>query len=83
MKRRWRKYSKEELEVAVRNSFSWRGVISFLNPENKGYRGSESSIKKKACKMGIDFSHFPGQAWNKGRKYLPKRLAKKKRVFNL
>ncbi len=66
-------YSKEEVEIAVKSSKCWREVIKHLNPDNKGYRGSESNIKKTAIKFGIDFSHFPGSNWSRGKALGPKR----------
>jgi len=65
------KYKKEEIEKAVKESLSWRQVIKKLNP-NANYRGSESNLKKRAIALNIDFSHFPGQSWNKGKKFPPK-----------
>jgi hypothetical protein len=70
--RAYRKYSSSQIEEAVRLSKSWRQVILFLNPESKGYRGSETAIKKAAIKFKIDFSHFPGSRWNLGKKFGPK-----------
>jgi len=67
------KYSKEQIQEAVSNSTAWRGVIDFLNPNNKGHQGSEGHIKKQASKMGIDFSHFKGQGWNIGKTFPPRR----------
>ena len=29
--------------------------------------GSQSHLKKRAIAFGVDFSHFTGRAWNKGR----------------
>ncbi len=70
---RYSSYAKEQVEEAVKNSKSWREVIQYLNPDSKGYRGSESNIKKTAVKFGIDFSHFRGLYFNLGRKFGPKK----------
>jgi hypothetical protein len=64
-------YTKQDIERAVRNSKTWREVISYLNPKSN-YKGSQSHIKNRAIKFGIDFSHFLGSAWNKGKKFPPK-----------
>jgi hypothetical protein len=71
-KKKYNKYTKEQVENAVKNSTSWRGVITCLNPD-ANYRGSESNIKKTAIKFGITFDHFPGSAWNRGRRFGPKK----------
>lgn len=59
------KFSRNEIKKAVTHSKSWRGVLIYLSG-GSNYRGSESHIKKRAIKFGIDFSHFPGRGWNKG-----------------
>ena len=61
-------YAKKDIEHAVKNSKTWREVIAYLNPDSN-YKGSQSHIKNRAIKFGIDFSHFLGSAWNKGRKF--------------
>jgi len=71
--KRYSSYTKEQVEKAVKNSLSWREVIKYLNPDAKGYRGSESNMKKTAVKFGIDFSHFRGLYFNLGKKLGPKR----------
>jgi hypothetical protein len=60
-------YTKNNIAKAVKNSKNWREVINYLRP-NSNYRGSESHIKKCAIKFNIDFSHFPGRGWNKGKR---------------
>jgi len=61
-------YTKEQIEAAIKISKSWSGVMRVLNP-NAVYVGCQSSIKKTAQKMKIDFSHFTGNAWNRGFKF--------------
>lgn len=63
---RVRTYTKQQIEDAVKKSVSWAGVMKILNPSAE-YKGSQSNIKKTAVKMGIEFPHFTGQAWNKGK----------------
>jgi hypothetical protein len=60
-------YTKNNIVDAVKNSKNWREAINYLRP-NSNYRGSESHIKKCAIKFNIDFSHFPGRGWNKGKR---------------
>ena len=69
VKRSYIKYSPEQIKEAVLQSSSWRQVINYLNPNNKGYKGSECHLKKKAQGLGIDFSHFPGQGWRRDKKF--------------
>lgn len=66
------KYTKELLEPLVKGSKCWREVVHKLSPD-LNYRGSESHAKYVAIKYHIDFSHFTGSAWNKGRIFGPKR----------
>lgn len=67
------KYTRNQLEEAIKKSLSWRQVLKNLNPD-ANYRGSESNLKNRAIKEGIDFSHFPGgKVWNKGKIFGPKR----------
>lgn len=60
------KRTKEEYELAVKNSVSIAGVCRLLGivPVGGNYRIVKNSIKE----YGIDTSHFTGSAWNKGKK---------------
>lgn len=60
-----KKYSKEELTTAVKNSISWRQVATKLgmNPDAGGiYHG----IKIAAKDIDLSTDHFLGQSWNRG-----------------
>lgn len=59
-----RRYTKEQLEEAVRNSLSIASVLKHLSIVVAGgnYRTVHTYIKK----WNIDTSHFTGQLWNKG-----------------
>lgn len=59
------KYTKELLIEAINNSESWRNVCRLL--EIKLSTGNQSFIKKKAEKLDIDFSHFKGKSYAKGK----------------
>lgn len=59
------KYNKEILQKLVTESESWRQVT--LKLDRKPSTGSQTYIKKKAIQWNIDFSHFKGQAINKGK----------------
>ena len=64
MASKWSKFSKEELEVFVKESYSLAAVA-----EKVGYGKSSGSANKAIKDMiayyGFDSSHFTGQAWNK------------------
>ncbi|SPF56674.1 HNH endonuclease (fragment) [Candidatus Desulfosporosinus infrequens] len=59
------KYSKEVLEKAVEESFSFSNVLRLLGIKQSG--GSQTHIKKMIIKYEIDYSHFTGQGHNKGK----------------
>ncbi len=63
-----KKYTKEIISVAVINSNSWAGACRFLNTKPRG--GSQSYIAKLAKSFNIDYSHFLGQAHNKGKSWV-------------
>lgn len=62
------------LADAVRVSFSFAEVLRRLGL--KGVGGSHSHYSRRAKEIGLDMSHFTGQAWCKG-KVLPKRRVAK------
>lgn len=59
------KYTEELLREAVANSVSYAGVCRYLGMVESG--GTHSHISRVIKRMGIDTSHFDGQAWRKGR----------------
>lgn len=61
------KHTKEQIEKAVSISKSWAEVCRIL--QIPPATGSQSHLTKKAKKLGINYSHFLGQSWNKGRKF--------------
>jgi hypothetical protein len=61
------KYSKEKLEEAVSVSVSFAEVARKFGIKPHG--GAQSHIKQKAIRLGIDYSHFKGQSWSKGRSF--------------
>ncbi len=60
-----KKYTKELLELVVKESCTWSEVCRKINV--KPATGAQSHIKKRAIEFKIDFSHFVGQSWNRGR----------------
>lgn len=72
--RRYVRYSDEQIKEAIANSKSWREVANWLSPDRLGHRSSESHLKQRAVKIGVDFSHFIGnKKWHLGRVFGPKR----------
>lgn len=63
------KYSKEDLENAVKESKSIASVCRILNIRPVG--GNYKTIKIKLKKWNINYSHFTGQGWNVGLKFRP------------
>ena len=60
-------YIKEEVEAVVKRSTTWAQVCREVGI--KPMTGSQTYLKNIAVKWGIDFSHFIGKAFNKGRKF--------------
>ena len=64
-------YSEQELYEAVKSSTSIRQVLDKLNIVPAG--GNYQTTNRRIQKLGIDTSHFTGEAWNKGKVIGPKR----------
>lgn len=64
MFKRTSKYNQENLSVAVSNSTSLAGVLRHFGLKQSG--GNQSAMSQRISNLGIDTSHFTGQAWNKG-----------------
>jgi hypothetical protein len=65
-----RKYTKEQLAKAVKESTSKRQVLLKLGVAP--YGGNYDVLRKALYHFCIDTSHFTGQAWNKGKQLPPK-----------
>ncbi|MEM6771999.1 MAG: hypothetical protein AAF597_15580, partial [Bacteroidota bacterium] len=63
------KYTKEELQNAVRASYSIAQVCRTLQIKPAG--GNYTTLKQKFKDWEIDTSHFRGQGWNIGLKFKP------------
>lgn len=63
-KAKWRNYPVEEIKEIVASSFSEREVARKLGYAIDG-GGTKASLKKMYLELGLDTSHFKGQAWNK------------------
>jgi len=59
------KYTKELMEEAVKNSFSYAEVCRKIGLKPVG--GNYKTIKSKITLYNLDTSHFTGQRWNKGK----------------
>ena len=64
-------YTENELREAVKTSGSIRQVLQKLNIIPAG--GNYQTTHRRIEKLGIDTSHFYGQAWNKNKKIGPKK----------
>jgi hypothetical protein len=64
-------YTNEQLETTVKESSTWTEVCRKLGV--KPMSGSQTHLKNKAVKLGIDYSHFIGKSYNKGRSFPTKR----------
>lgn len=64
------KYTKEIIQQAVNDSLSWAEVCRKL--KIKPFTGAQCNLTKRAKDYNIDYSHFTGKLWSKGRKDLPK-----------
>ena len=63
------KKTKEEYELAAKNSFSIAQMCRNLGVKPIG--GNYRIIKNAIQEYKIDISHFTGQGWNKGLKFKP------------
>lgn len=70
----YHKYSKEDLEQAVKLSFSYMGVARCLDIAPVG--GNTCHLRDRIKESDIDVSHFLGQAHNKGRVSKKRKSAK-------
>jgi hypothetical protein len=61
------KYTKENLELIVKESGSFRQVLQKLGLKEAG--GNYENIKTRINKFEIDTSHFHGMLWSKGKKW--------------
>lgn len=59
------KYSKEQLEKLIKESFSIAEILRKLNLKATG--GNYRYINAKIAEFKIDTSHFTGRAWSRGK----------------
>jgi hypothetical protein len=65
------KYTKEILEEAVKECYSYSDLARYFNIKPMG--GSLGNLRKRCVEYDIDTTHFTGQAWNKGKVLKSKR----------
>src|SRR5580765_780548 len=70
-----RKYTKQQLFEAVKNSFSLAQTLKKLGVAP--YGGNYAVLKKAIDHFKLDISPFTGQIWNKGKKFPPKQPLEK------
>ena len=68
------KYTKENLEPIVTSSSSWAEVCRKLGVKDSC--GGQTYVTKVSKSLGMDFSHFTGQAWNRGKIHPVKDITK-------
>lgn len=73
------KYTKEMLTPIIKESITWADACRKLSI--KPLSGSQTYLKKVAVKYDIDYSHFIGKSFNKGKK-LPPPMNALKYCFN-
>jgi 5-methylcytosine-specific restriction endonuclease McrA len=66
------RYNKENLQEAVEHSSNWSDVCRHFGLNPLG--GSQGHLKERCLYFGINFNHFCGSRWSKG-KSLPKRMS--------
>lgn len=64
-----KKWTDEQLRKSVKKSISIRQVLIILGL--KPSRGNYKVVTNKMKKLSIDYSHFLGQGWNTGLKFVP------------
>jgi len=62
-----RKWTTEDLKLAVRQSTSLRAVLLRLQLKPAG--GNYTFVVSHITELGLDVGHFKGKAWNKGLTY--------------
>jgi hypothetical protein len=65
------KYSNEDFIAAVACSRSVAQVLQTLGLKAAG--GNYATVRNKISSLGLDTTHFAGQAWSKGESFGPKR----------
>jgi hypothetical protein len=59
-----RRWTDEDVRIAVAGSTSWRQVSTLLGLSHGGQ--SYKKVQETAQRLALDLSHFRGQGWNRG-----------------
>lgn len=63
-KAKWRNFTRQEIEQYVKESYNWTTLANKLGYNSKS--GSYlNTMQSMVAELGLDVSHFTGQAWNK------------------
>ena len=62
---KFQKYTDDLIKDSVKSSTTWREVCEKLNAPRSP--SLQRHIKERAKTLEIDFTHFPGKPWNKGK----------------
>ena len=57
-------YRDDDIRLAVAESFTIANVLRLLGVQPKG--GNYATLRRAIARLGLDTSHFKGQAWSKG-----------------
>jgi hypothetical protein len=57
-------YSDDDIVTAVASSYTFANVLRLLGVQPKG--GNYATLRRAIARLGLDVSHFKGQAWSKG-----------------
>lgn len=74
-----RKFSDDELKIAVATSTSIRQVLNKIGLVEAG--SNYENIKHQIAVLNLDISHIHGRAWNKGLKFQPKHAKTLEEIF--
>jgi len=58
------RYDDDDIRRAVAESFTIANVLRLLGVQPKG--GNYATLRRAFARLGLDTSHFKGQAWSKG-----------------
>jgi 5-methylcytosine-specific restriction endonuclease McrA len=76
-------YTKELLEPIVKESETFSEVLRKIDSNRTIYGGAVDYLKKRMIELGIDFSHFVGRRWMRGKKSRNGLRANKDRFIEL
>lgn len=65
------KYTYEVLQPIVAESYQWAEVCRKLGI--KPFTGAQWHLTKRAKALGVDYSHFKGQGWSRGKAFPQRR----------